>query len=514
MTDIPKHPEPMWRDTVKFPSFKPLAENRKVDVVVVGGGITGVTTAYLLQKEGLQVALLEASNILNGTTGHTTAKITAQHDVIYDELLSHIGEEKTSLYYQANEQALQFMKNLIEQEKIDCDFSIQDAYLYASTLEFDHRIHKEFRAYQKLNIPCTFETSLPFQFDVRAAAVMKDQAQFHPLKYLTHLVNKFVQAGGFIFENTVATDVEESNSPTVVTRDGHRISCQYIAICSHFPFYDGAGFYFTRMYADRSYVLAAKVDKPFPGGMYLSADQPTRSLRSATINGEEVVLVGGEGHKTGQGINTKFHYQALQRFAEENFNVTAYPYRWSAQDLFTLDKIPYIGPIKKNKTNIFIATGFKKWGMSHSAVAAQLIADSILQQDNPFKDLYDPSRFYADPSIKHFLRQNLDVANHLIKGKLDLPEKGIDQLENDEGAIIYINSKRTGAYKDTDGNIHCVDTTCTHLGCEVNWNVGDRTWDCPCHGSRYSYDGSVVEGPAENPLAIVDLKLNDEKGTQ
>lgn len=513
LANIPKDTEPYWRDHLKFPTYPSLSENRKVDVVVVGGGISGITTAYLLQKEGLNVALIEADNILNGTTGHTTAKITAQHDVIYDELLSHIGEEKTLLYYKANEQALQFMKNLIQTENIDCDFSVQDAYLYGETLEFDHRVRKEFRAYQRLHIPCEFATELPFNFDIRAAAIMKDQAQFHPLKYLLQLVKKFTESGGLIFENTVATDVEESTSPTVVTRDGHRISCKYVVACSHFPFYDGAGFYYTRMYAKRSYVLAAKVEQAYPGGMYLSADQPTHSLRSTKVDGEELILIGGEGHKAGQGINTMFHYESLQRFAEENFNVQHFRYKWSAQDLFTLDKIPYIGPIKESKPNIFIATGFKKWGMTHSTIAAHIIRDAITGKDNPYAELYNPSRFYADPSLKHFFRQNLDVAEHFITGKFSMPEKGLDQLQNDEGSVVYVNSKRTGAYKDPQGKLHCVDTTCTHLGCEVNWNAGDRTWDCPCHGSRFSYDGSVVEGPAKKPLTPVDVNSSDKKST-
>lgn len=243
--------------------------------------------------------------------------------------------------------------------------------------------------------------------------------------------------------------------------------------------------------------------------MYLGADQPTHSLRSATLNGEEVVLIGGEGHKVGQGINTEYHYQSLQRFAEENFNVLSYPYRWSAQDLITIDKIPYIGKLKESKENIFIATGFKKWGMTHGTVAAQLITDLIMQRKNPYEEVYKPSRFHADPSIRYFLRQNLDVADHFIRGKLDLPKKSVEQLEKGEGNIIYVNSKRAGAYKDEGGKIHCVDTTCTHLGCEVNWNAGDSTWDCPCHGSRFSYDGTVLEGPAKTPLKTINL--NDEE---
>ena len=506
---LPQVSEPYWRDFIDLPEFPRLDKDIQVDVVIVGGGITGITSAYLLVNEGLKVAVLEAKKLLNGTTGHTTAKITAQHDVIYDEFIRHFGKSKARLYYEANTEALHFIKQTVDQHQIDCDFSTQDAYIYAAADQSARKLEKEAKAYEKIGINGGLVKTIPFDIDIQNAIVMKNQAQFHPIKYLARLIQIITEKGGLIFENTTGVNVETGKQPTVLTRDGLRAAGSYVLSCSHFPFYEGLGFYSARMYADRSYVIAAKTKKAYPGGMYLSADQPTRSLRSATINGEEMVLIGGESHKTGQGKDTLEHYKALEDFGQQVFGLDDILYRWSAQDLMTLDKIPYIGEITSGQPNILVATGYRKWGMTNSTAAALLFRDRILGQKNAYQNLYSPSRFYADPSLKNFFVQNADVVGHLIKGKLEWPAKSSRELSNGEGAVITIDGHRKGAYKDEDGKLHIVDTTCTHLGCEVEWNSGERSWDCPCHGSRFSYTGEVLEGPAEKPLQRYDYKMLD-----
>ena len=506
---LPPDPEPYWRDLIGLPEFPCLDKDIHVDAVIVGGGITGITSAYLLANEGLKVAVLEAGKLLNGTTGHTTAKITAQHDLIYDEFTHHFGKNKTRLYYEANMEALNFIKKTVDQHQINCDFNTQDAYLYATTNEYASKIEKEAKAYENLGIDGGLVETIPFDIEIKNGLVMKNQAQFHPLKYLTHLIQIIKEKGGLIFENTTAVNVETGQQPTVLTREGLRVTGSHVLSCSHFPFYEGLGFYSTRMYADRSYIIAVKTKKAYPGGMYLSVDQPARSLRSATMNGEEIVLIGGESHKTGQGKDTMEYYKALETFGEQVFGLEHILYRWSAQDLTTLDKIPYIGEITANQPNILIATGYRKWGMSNGTAAALLFRDMILNKKNAYQSLYTPSRFYAHPSLKNFLVENADVAAHLIKGKLEWPTKNAKDLANGEGAVISIKGHRKGAYKDDEGKLHIVDTTCTHIGCEVEWNNGDRTWDCPCHGSRFSYTGEVIEGPAEKPLQRHDHTMLD-----
>lgn len=497
---MPNRSESYWKDSTDIPTFQSLQKDLDVDVAIVGAGITGVTTAYLLVKAGVKVALIDADPILKGTTSHTTAKITAQHDVIYDELIQHIGLEKAKLYYEANTEAIHFIRNTIKENKIDCDFSDETAYIYTNSDQNLNKLHKEMGAYKKIGIDGEFLDTIPLGFSVKGALSMQNQAQFHPLKYLTQLVQYIIENGGQIYENTTAIDIKHGDNQHIITRDGHNISCQKVIACSHFPFHDGAGLYFSRMYAERSYILAVKPEKEFPGGMYLSAGKPKRSLRYTEYNGEKLVLVSGESHKTGQGQNEMEHYRQLEAFAHKTVGIKEIVYRWSAQDLKTLDKIPYIGAFTANQPNYLIATGFKKWGMTSSTVAATILRDNVLDKENKYNDVFTPSRFYMDPSLKHFISQNADVAKHLLKGKFEIVQRNPEDLKTDEGDVVSVNGKRAGAYKDKDGELHIVDTTCTHMGCEVEWNNGERTWDCPCHGSRFSYDGSVVEGPAKKPL--------------
>ncbi|WP_229683171.1 FAD-dependent oxidoreductase [Virgibacillus oceani] len=507
---LPDSTESYWIDSTDVPTFPQLDENISVDAVIVGGGITGITSAYLLANQGRKVALLEADRVLNGTTGHTTAKITAQHDLIYDELITNMGKSKARLYYEANMEALTFIKKTIDKLQIKCDFSEQDAYMYATTEEYKLKIEKEAEAYKTLNIDGELTDTIPLDIlEIRNALIMRKQGQFHPLKYLSTLVQQIKEKGGLIFENTTAVNVETGEHTTVLTRDGFRVTAKHVLACSHFPFYEGVGLYSTRMYADRSYVLAAKTKKKLPDGVFISAGKPKRSLRSVTINGEEMVLIVGESHKTGQGIDTMKHYEALEDFGQQVLGLESIEYRWSAQDLTTLDKVPYIGAITSGDSNVLIATGYRKWGMSNGTAAALLLSDIVLGKKNNFEQLFTPTRPQATQSLKNFFVQNANVASHLIKGKLELSNIDPKTLSNDQAAITTVKGERKGAYRDTNGELHIVDTTCTHVGCEVEWNSGDRTWDCPCHGSRFSFTGDVIEGPAEKPLQKYDYKMID-----
>lgn len=506
--NLPQYPEPLWRQNVDLPKYPSLTGNEHADAVIVGGGITGITTAYLLAKEGLQVILLEAGTVLNGTTGHTTAKITSQHGVIYDRLISHLGLERAKMYYQSNEAAGRFIHNFIKENGIHCNYETHDAFLYANTEQGINKLEKEARAYEQLEIDGDLTEKMPFDIPHKKALVMKNQAHFHPVKYLIALLKEMESLGVKIYENTTASDIheeKEDKKAIVKTENGHDVKGNFVACCTHFPFFDGMGFYFTRMMAERSYVLAVKTKDKFPQGMYLSVDETVRSYRSILQDGEHVVLVGGESHQTGQGIPTHQHYEALLKEAKKSLNLERVMYRWSAQDLITLDKVPFIGKLTHKHDNIFVATGFRKWGMTTGTLAAHIIRDHIMDRENEFADLYKPQRFQADPSdIKQFVKENSDVAKHFVSGKLEKPSKNPRSLNKDEGGAVTVDGKRCGAYRDSNGELHIVDTTCTHLGCEVEWNSGERTWDCPCHGSRFTYEGAVVEGPATKPLKRVN----------
>lgn len=505
--ELPALPESYWRDTCSLPVFPKLEEpSVQADVAIVGGGITGMTTAYLLASEGYRTVLLEAGRLFNGTTGHTTAKITAQHDLIYHELIGMFGEEKAKLYYQANAEAAQFIQRLVEKHRIACGFCEQDAYIYTETEESVRRIADEMTAYHKLGIPGEWVDACPLPVPIKGAIVMKGQAQFHPLQYVKALTEQYLQAGGVIYENTMAHTVEEGTAPTIITKEGCRVTAKHVISCTHFPFFDGKGYYFTRLHAERSYVLGIPVgDEADLEGMYLSADHPKRSVRTASAqDGEWLLLIGGESHKTGQGICTMRHYEALRAFAERMVQVPRIAYRWSAQDLVTLDKVPYIGPVSSGIDNVLVATGFRKWGMTNSTGAGLLLRDIVQGKDSPYRELYTPSRFQVTPDVKNFVVHNADVAKHLVGGKLESVQRMPEDLAVGEGAVVTIDGRRAGAFRDEHGTLHIVDTTCTHMGCELEWNSGERSWDCPCHGSRFSMNGKVLEGPAKKPLTRLD----------
>ncbi|MDQ0207131.1 FAD-dependent oxidoreductase [Alkalicoccobacillus murimartini] len=495
-----------WRTNVQMPEFAPLSSSIEVDVAVIGGGITGLTTAYLLTEQGKKVALLEADRVCEGTTGHTTAKITAQHGFIYDELISHLGKSGANIYYQANQRALAFIRELVSTQEIECDFEDEHAYLYATTDQGVAKLKKEKEAYEQLGIPHEWLDSLPINISVKAALCMKNQAQFHPLKFMAFLANEIVKKGGLIFEQTVALDINHDAKPTVLTKNGYPVTASSIVAASHFPFVDKGGLYFSRMKADRSYIVAAETNDNWPGGMYLSVDKPSRSIRASTSEGNTTILLGGEHHKAGQGGDTRSYYEALETYGNEHFDSFNITHQWSAQDLTTLDNLPYIGRLSPLHTDLFVATGYRKWGMTGGTNAAMILANVIIHGSDEFESVFLPSRVHADPSIRHFLKENVNVASELIKGKISPDEQSIDSLEKDEGAAVHFEGKKAGAYRNSDGEIFIVDTTCTHIGCEVGWNKGDRTWDCPCHGSRFSYSGEVLEGPAKKPLPLLSNK--------
>ncbi|AWB46331.1 FAD-dependent oxidoreductase [Paenibacillus sp. CAA11] len=506
-SELPQFPESLWRETTKLPEFPSLSGHIEADVAVIGAGITGITTAYLLIKEGLKVVLVDAGRILNGTTGHTTAKITAQHGMIYDELIQHFGEKNARLYYDANTEALSFIRQTVKEHQIDCGFKEEDAYLYADTEEDLKQLQKEWTAYEKLGLPGDWLNSIALPIIVQGAIRLREQAQFHPLHYLQSLLEYFTKHGGTVYENTTfGEQVEEESGRLVLkTEQGkHTIKCSYAVSASHYPFYDGGAMYFARLHADRSYIVAIEPETTYAGGMYINCGQPTRSIRSAQWEGKELLLIGGEGHKTGKSECTIKHYEALEQFGASVFGAKQIPFRWSAQDLVTIDKVPYIGQVTKDKPNVLIATGFAKWGMTSGTLSALMLRDRIMKRDNRYAELFTPQRFKADPGVKNLVVQNAQVAKDLVAGKIEMVHTKLDEVRPDEGAVVRHNGKRAGAYKDKTGKVHLVDTTCTHMGCELEWNAGERSWDCPCHGSRFSYTGEVMEGPATKPLKTLN----------
>jgi len=501
---LPERAVSYWIDSSDLQPIEPLREDSSADVVIVGAGIAGLTAAYLLAREGANVVVLEADRVLQGTTGHTTAKITAQHHLIYDELIRTFGVEGARKYYEASRDALAFIRHTVRQHDIPCGLRNEDAYVYATQESELKRLEQELEAYGKLGIEGEWAASLPLPTEAGAIAgiAMRNQAQFHPLLYMRELLRLAQDAGARIYERTTAytVDTTDKTQPVLKTKDGHAVRCRQLVVATHYPFCDGIGAFYARLYAVKSYVVAIEPERAYPGGMYISSAQPTRSLRSWEADGRTLVLVSGENHRTGTKEDTNNRYDALAAFGREAFGVRSIPYRWSAQDVIPPDKVPYIGQMSKDQPNIYVATAFHKWGMTNGTAAACVLADLIQGRDNPHAELFNPSRFQVDPDAWTLIKQNATVAKHWIQGKLDPGDRKLDELQPGDGAVVRLDGTRAGAYRDTDGKLHLVDTTCTHMGCELNWNGGERTWDCPCHGSRFDYEGCVVEGPAVEPL--------------
>lgn len=496
-------PDPFWISTTPKTDYPILEDNLNIDIAIVGGGMTGITSAYLLKKEGLKVVVIDAGRIIHGTSGHTTAKITSQHGLIYNKLLGNFGRELTQQYASSNEAALAFIRKLIQEENIECDFSDQNAYTYTQDDNYIKGIEEEAHLAATLGINSQYIESIPLPINIKAAVCFRDQAQFHPRKYLYTLQKNIPGDGCYIFENTRIMDIKEGSPCTLLTEHGNSIKAEKVIIASHYPCYDGKGLYFTRLYPERSYALGVKTTEDFPGGMYITAEDPSRSLRYTPYNNGKLLIVGGEHHKTGQGENMNSHYIKLRDFISNIFTIEDIPYRWSTHDYTTPDDSPYIGNLTSNTPNIFVATGYKKWGMTTSTVAAIMLRDFITKGESPWKDIYNPSRKNINTTLDTIIEENIDVAKHYFKGKLSELENNV-LINNGEAKIVDVNGTRAGAYRDENGELHIVDTSCPHVGCELNWNNAEKTWDCPCHGSRFTIDGDIVEGPVihrlKNPM--------------
>ncbi len=502
-TELPEKPYSFWRATTEFPAFPTLEQELDTEIAVVGAGITGITAAYLLVLEGRKVVLVEGDRVLNGTTGHTTAKVTSQHGLIYDHLRSHFSDEQARLYYEGAEEAKAFMQQLVQDNGIDCDWQEETAYIYAENEDSGFKqLKKEMDAYRELGLPGEWVESLPIPLSIEGAIALPGQARFHPLQYLKFLLLEFLRLGGTIYENTMISEVENDERPRLLVQDhDFGIRCDTVISGSHYPVTDQNGFYFARLQPERSYTLAIRAETPFEGGMYISADEPKHSLRSATFDDQQYIIVGGKGHRTGQEGDTIMHYAELEMFAGNLFGLHDIPYRWSSQDLYSLDKLPCIGQLTSDTPNILVGTAYAKWGMTTGTLAAIMLTDQVMGRDNRYAELFDPAR--KVPFLKRMqtaVEHNMTVAKELVTGKLDFNRHKAEDLKPDQGAVVWQRGKRTGAYRDPEGNLHLVDTTCTHMGCEVQWNEAERSWDCPCHGGRFDYKGEVLEGPPTEPL--------------
>ena len=490
----------LWVSNTAEYSAPPLTSNDlRVDVAVIGAGITGLLTAYRLGREGALVAVLDKGRVAASTTGYTTAKITSLHGLVYQDLVAHFGDEKARIYAEANQSAVVAFGDLISEAAIDCDFRWASAYTYTESGGFRTAIEKEVGVCTELGLPATFVETTELPFPIKGAIRVDEQAMFHPRKFCLALADYLIKDGHHVFEMTRVLDVEEE-SPCVVHTDQGILRAESVVIATQTPFL-GRGDFHSKTRPSRSYIVAFDVEDPIKG-MYLNVESPTRSLRPHVEDGHSFLLVGGEGHAVGAHPDTRRRYAALESWAGQRFPGAQVQYRWSAQDYLPADHVPFIGPLDTSAHHIYVVTGFRKWGMTHGMVAANIITDLIAGRRNDWLSLYDSRRSVPAEPLAGSSAAGAEQERQL--GEQDAAGSSVrspEEVAPGNAAVLDLDGKKVAVYVDEAGDTHKLSAICTHLGCEVRWNTAESTWDCPCHGSRFTYDGSLIQGPAVDDLS-------------
>lgn len=491
----------IWQDIkLELPeqAFPPQLEG-KTDVLIIGSGMCGLLTACQLVDKGVtSVTILDADELCAGATAHTTAKITAQHGLIYDRLIQGMGREKAWIYARVHEEAIEEYARLIERLHIDCEFHRCSSVLYAAHSQNLPKLERELEACLRVGMPAVMERRTELPFAAAGSLWLPEQARFHPLKFMRVLLLYLCDKGVRFFPKTRAEHPHDGWKDGIVHTDRGDIRADTVVVASHFPFMDKPGLYFARVWQERSYVLALK-NVPAMEHMYLGIDKEGYSFRPWA----QGILLGGGSHKSGHE-GKESHYERLEAVSGSWFPYREVAAQWSAQDCMTHDGIPYIGRYKQAEgwlsSRVFIATGFNKWGMTSSMAAATLISDAALGKPNDAEALFSPSRFNPGMKAKSFIAEAADMLANYIGGYMELAAETTRSLPPGEGRILEIGGRKVGAYKDTDGTVYTVNPICTHMGCVLEWNRDECSWDCPCHGSRYDYTGHLLSGPAIKPL--------------
>ncbi len=496
-----------WAVGPKLPKFDRLENDLKVDVVVVGGGITGVTAAYLLKKAGCSVALLERDRCGGVDTGHTTAHLTFVTDLRLHELVDRFGRDHAQAAWDAGRAAIDQIDEIVQEEDLSCEFTWVPGYLHAcrgdSSAGDRKQLERDAQLAEDLGFEAQFLDEVPFvgTMGVRFA----NQAKFHPLKYLAGLLERIPGKRCHVFERTLVSEVQDE--PLTVKANGHSVACDYLVIATHVPLQGKAGLLSAALFQSKlapysSYVIGAKAAKgTFPEASFWDTADPYHYLRVDQHPRHDYVVLGGEDHKTGQDEDAELRFRKLEKLLATYAPNAEVNHRWSGQVIETNDGLPLMGETAKRQ---FVATGFAGNGMTFGTLGATMARDAVLGHKNPWSALFDVGRTKLIGGTWDYLKENVDYPYYMLKDRLFASEgKTLRSVKRGEGKILKLDGRRVAAYRDSKGEITTLSPVCTHLGCIVHWNSVESTWDCPCHGSRFKPTGQVLAGPAESPLEKV-----------
>lgn len=490
---------PLWKKITKISKSYPLLDQDiEVDVAIIGGGITGITAADQLLNQGKKVAILEAHCLGEGTSGYSTGNLYVPIQAFYQNVASKFNFETAKLIAHSRQFAIDFIESNIHEKKINCQFTRRPWYGYKNNKE-RASFTDEIELLKKMEIPVEYTHHLPLEIKFTKAAMIPDQARFNPLQYLIGMAENIFNKGGLIYENTKITHFEDKEIGYLYTHHA-KIRANKIIVATHTPI--GIHSVQMKIAPYRSYVLGVTLkNQNYPEGHFYDFGKLTHAICTHAVSSTcpEILLVAGSHHKTGQGKNMTQNYDILEEFVRKNFEVDAFPHRWSAQHYQAADDIPYIGNISGMK-NVFTATGYFADGLVYGTLAGIILSDIILKKDNPLIQIYQANRFKPIASAPALLKENFNVLLQYLKDYPFFKKMPYNHIACGEGKIIEVNKEKLAVSRDENNQLHIVSAVCPHMKCIVNWNNAEKTWDCPCHGSRFSNDGSVIEGPATQDL--------------